>query len=88
MLPLEHGRLVQALLAAAASTIGVAMLIVTMRAWPAVADVWWIIVAIAGIAGLIGSVLKPLPWYLAALLGSVVGFVCAFGVATYAVSRI
>jgi hypothetical protein len=84
----KPSKLVQALVAAVASAIGVMVLVAVMGAWSILADVYPIILAIAMIAGLIGAVLKVVPWYLAALLGSAVGFVSAFGVATYAISKI
>jgi hypothetical protein len=83
-----HSRPIQALVVAVASTLGVLTVIAIMGAWSVLADVYPVMLAIAGGAGLIGSVLKSLPWYLAALVGSVFGLACAFGVATYAVSRI
>jgi hypothetical protein len=84
----EQSRPIQALVAAVASTIGVLTLIAIMGAWSVLGDVYPVMLAITGVAGLIGSVLKSLPWYLAALVGSVFGFACAVGVATYAVSKI
>jgi hypothetical protein len=83
-----HSKPTQALVAAVASTIGMLTLVTAMGAWSILSTVYPTMLVIAGIAGLIDSVSKPLPWYLAALVGSVVGFACALGVAAYAMSNI
>jgi len=84
----KPSKLVQALVAAVASAIGVMVPVAVTGAWSILADLYLIMLAIVMIAGLIGAVLKVVPWYLAALLGSAVGLVSAFGVATYAISKI
>jgi hypothetical protein len=78
----------QALVAAAASTVGVVVLIAMMDVWPVLPDVYPTIVAIAGVAAVFGIAWKPLPWYFSAIVGAGIGFACAVGVATYAISKI
>lgn len=41
------------------------------------------ILAIAGVAGFIGFLLKPVHWYLAVLLGAVIGFACYYALQSY-----
>lgn len=84
----RYGKPIQALVAAVASILGVLILVAIMDVWPILPNAYPTILTIAGVGALIGVALKPLPWYLTALLGAVVGLACAFGVATYAVSRI
>jgi uncharacterized membrane protein HdeD (DUF308 family) len=86
----QHGyvKATQALVTGAASIVGVLVLIATMDSWPVLPHVCPIILAIVGVAAIIGAVWKPLAWYLAACVGAAVGFACAFAVATYAVSKI
>ena len=86
--PHGHRRVVQASVAAVASTVGVLALIAVMDVWPVLPDAYPTILAIGGVAAIIGAAWTPRSWYLTALLGAVFGFACAFGVATYAVSRI
>lgn len=87
---ISHGyvRAIQALITAAASAVGMLVLIAAMDAWPVLLHVYPLVLAIAGAAAIIGAGWRPLPWYLAAVIGAVFGFACAFGVATYAVSKI
>jgi hypothetical protein len=84
----SYVKAVQALITAAASILGILLLIATMDVWPVLRHVYPIALAIVGVAAIIGAAWKSLAWYLAAFMGAVVGFVCAFGVAIYAVSRI
>ncbi|HET19453.1 MAG TPA: hypothetical protein ENO16_02445 [Chromatiales bacterium] len=84
-----HGKAIQSLVAGAASAILVLTLIAIWGAGDLLhfATIQAIIFAIAGVAGLAGLVFRPIPWYLAVLLGAVIGLLGAFSAAIYLVSN-